>query len=266
MLMAGQQAIPTKRQAIEAHFTNLKTASPRSNARRLSALRQFYGYALQKGWIENNPTQDIPAPKLPQSLPKALTTTQVEQLLAAPLGHSPAEVRLRLILFLLYASGMRVSEMAGLTLHDVQQAEGPWLLVTGKGSKTRPVPLGPIGQEMLATYLREARSRLRGAQGPWLLAGPSGKRPLTRNRIFQLVQEAGQRVGVKVAPHHLRHTFATHLLEGNADLRSVQLMLGHASLNTTQIYTKLNTQRLKSALDNHHPLNQAGFGKPRKPC
>jgi integrase/recombinase XerD len=262
--MGKKSTIPTERPEVERWLASMNANSPRSNARRLSALRQFYAYALQKGWVAENPTTDIATPKQPQTLPKALTEPQVQALLKAPLGDGPSEVRLRLILHLLYASGVRVSELSNLSLHDVQQAEGPWLRVTGKGSKTRPVPLGPVVQGLLHTYLTEARPRLRGAQGPWLLAGPSGKKPLTRVRIFQLVQDAGRRVGVKVAPHHLRHTFATHLLEGDADLRAVQLMLGHASLNTTQIYTKLNAQRLKGVLEAHHPLSRSQFGKRGK--
>lgn len=253
-------SLPTQREAVEAWLASLKKQSPRSNARRLSAVRQFYGFARQKGWVEIDPTADILAPKQPQNLPKALTERQVQALLAAPLGESPAEVRLRLILHLLYVCGLRVSELASLSLHDVQQAEGPWLRVTGKGSKTRAVPLGPVVQVVLETYLTHARSRLKGAAGPWLLPGPGGKKPLTRVRLFQLVKEAGARVGVKVAPHHLRHSFATHLLEHQADLRAVQLMLGHASLNTTQIYTRLTAQRLQTVLETHHPLGKGGSG------
>ena len=261
---AGQRSIPTQRSAIEKWLATLKRQSPRSNARRLSALRQFYAYALEKGWVTTNPTTLVAAPKLPQSLPKSLSEAEVNALLEAPLGDSAAETRLRLMLHLLYASGLRVSELAGLTVHDVTQSEGPWLRVRGKGSKARQVPLGPVVEDLLEEYLEHARPHLRGASGPWLFSSPGGKRPLTRVRLFQLIKEAGQRVGVKVAPHHLRHTFATHLLTHDADLRSVQLMLGHSSLNTTQIYTKLTTQRLKSALQKHHPLATGQFGKSRK--
>ncbi|MCA3243895.1 MAG: tyrosine recombinase [Alphaproteobacteria bacterium] len=261
--LGNAASLPTDRTAVEAWLTRRQDQSPRSNARRLSALRQFYAYARQKGWVEADPTADLATPKQPQPLPKALSESQMQALLQAPLGDSHTEVRLRLILTLLYVCGLRVSELASLTLHDVQQAEGPWLRVTGKGSKTRAVPLGPVVQEVLQAYLAHARSRLKGASGPWLLPGPGGKRPLTRVRLFQVVKEAGARVGVAVAPHHLRHTFATHLLNHQADLRAVQLMLGHASLNTTQIYTRLTTQRLKDTLETHHPLAQTGrrFGK-----
>jgi integrase/recombinase XerD len=237
----------------------------RSKARHLTALRQFYAYALEKSWVETDPTEGLRSAKLPTTLPKALSISDMQTLLVAPLGESPTEIRLRMILQLLYICGLRVSELANLTLHDVSQLEGPWLRITGKGGKTRHVPLGPVAQETLTQFIKQARPRLRGAAGPWLLAGPTGKRPLTRVRLFQLVKEAGQRVGVAVAPHHLRHSFATHLLDGAADLRAVQLMLGHASLNTTQIYTKLTTQRLHEAMT-HHPLagKTSPFGKKPK--
>ena len=161
-----------------------------------------------------------------------------------------------MLLHLLYVCGLRVSELASLSLHDVQQAEGPWLRVTGKGSKTRAVPLGPVVQGVLEAYLTHARSRLKGAAGPWLLPGPGGKKPLTRVRLFQLVKEAGARVGVKVAPHHLRHSFATHLLHGGADLRTVQELLGHAQLATTQRYLAHEIGHVLAAHAKAHPLGK----------
>jgi integrase/recombinase XerD len=226
----------------------------RTAARRLTALRRFFTFLVERGWQSDNPTVLVDMPKLPQTLPKALTEAEVGRLLEAPLGDSPSEVRLRLMLQLLYASGVRVSELCALTLADVEEGEGIVLRVTGKGSKTRLVPLGEVAAATLGTFLRDARSRLRGSHGAYVFAGPTG-RALTRQRVFQLVKEAGVRVGVKVAPHHLRHTFATHLVAHDADLRSVQVMLGHASLNTTQIYTKVAQERLKDTLEKFHPLN-----------
>jgi len=236
-------------------------AAASSNARRLTAVRQLYAFLLERGWAEGDPTEGVPLPKLAKTLPKALSVEQVKALLGAPLGNSPSEVRLLLILQLLYATGLRVSELCGLSLDAVADGEGVVLRVTGKGGKTRMVPLGAVAAETMRAYLQDARPRLRGAHGPWLLAGPGGKKPLTRVRVFQLVREAGARVGVNVAPHHLRHTFATHLLQNDADLRSVQLMLGHASLNTTQIYTKVAGDRLRKVLEDYHPL---GGGRRRK--
>ncbi|MBI1309535.1 MAG: tyrosine recombinase [Proteobacteria bacterium] len=228
---------------------------PRSAARKLSAVRQFFSFMLEREWVADDPTEMVPLPKLPSTLPKALSMDEIRRLLDAPLGHAPAEVRLRLMIQLLYATGLRVSELVGLTLDAVEEGEGITLRVVGKGDKTRIVPLGQVAAQTMQAYLREARPRLRGADGRWVFAGPSGKRALTRVRVFQLLKEAGARVGVKVAPHHLRHTFATHLLQNDADLRAVQLMLGHASLNTTQIYTKVAQQRLRETLEKHHPLN-----------
>ncbi|PZP40333.1 MAG: hypothetical protein DI585_01270 [Pseudomonas fluorescens] len=233
---------------------------PRSAARKLSAVRGFYGFLRDRRWVENDPTEGVPLPKLPQTLPKALSVAEVKRLLLAPIGATPSEVRLRLLIQLLYATGLRVSEMCELTLDAVADGQGVLLRVTGKGGKTRLVPLGDVAAETLRIYLKDARPRLKGAQGPWLFAGPTGKQPLTRVRVFQLLKEAGDRVDVNVAPHHLRHTFATHLLANDADLRAVQLMLGHASLNTTQIYTKVAGERLRETLEQHHPLSTGRKG------
>lgn len=240
-----------------------KDNGPRSSARKLSAVRKFYGFLRDRGWVQDDPTEGVPLPKLPQTLPKALSVADVKKLLLAPLGSSPAEMRLRLIIQLLYATGLRVSELCDLTLDAVAEGEGVVLRVTGKGSKTRLVPLGEVAAGTLQHYLKEARPKLKGANGPWVFAGPSGHTPLTRVRIFQLLKEAGERVEVKVSPHHLRHTFATHLLQNDADLRAVQLMLGHASLNTTQIYTKVAGERLRETLEKHHPLSAPRRGPKR---
>lgn len=239
------------------------TNGPRSTARKLSAIRGFYTFLRDRGWAQDDPTENIPLPKMPQTLPKALSVADVKKLLLAPLGSSPAEVRLRLMIQLLYATGLRVSEMCSLSLDAVAEGEGVVLRVTGKGSKTRLVPVGEVAAGTLHMYLRDARPKLKGANGPWVFAGPTGQAPLTRVRVFQLLREAGERVEVKVSPHHLRHTFATHLLANDADLRAVQLMLGHASLNTTQIYTKVAGERLRETLDKHHPLSTGRKGFKR---
>lgn len=244
-------------------FLAKKENGARSSARKLSAVRRFYTFLQERGWAQDDPTEGVPLPKLPQTLPKALSGDEVKKLLLAPLGTGPVEVRLRLMIQLLYATGLRVSELCGLTLDAVAEGEGVVLRVTGKGGKTRLVPLGEVAAGTLHTYLKEARPRLKGVEGGWVFASPDGKAPLTRVRVFQLLKEAGERVGVKVAPHHLRHTFATHLLANDADLRAVQLMLGHASLNTTQIYTKVAGERLRETLEKHHPLNVGRKGAKR---
>jgi integrase/recombinase XerD len=235
----------------------------KTQARRLSALRHFFALALAEGWVTEDPTAEVASPKLPKTLPKALSEPDVRRLLSAAVGATPSETRLRLMLVLLYASGIRVSELVGLTLADVQEGAGVWLRVLGKGSKVREVPLGPVAAGCLQDFLATARPRLPGATSRWLLAGTKG-RPLTRQRVFQLIQGAGRRVGLEVAPHHLRHSFATHLVDHAADLRSVQLLLGHASLNTTQIYTQVAAERLRAVVDAHHPLLHAQGAKARK--
>jgi integrase/recombinase XerD len=155
---------------------------------------------------------------------------------------------------------VRVSELTGLTLADVTSGETEsgehFLRITGKGSKTRLVPLGHTTTWLLNHYIGQTRPHFdRNRTSDWLFPSTRAGQGLTRQRIFQLIQKAGENVGVKVAPHHLRHTFATHLLENDADLRAVQLMLGHASLNTTQIYTKVASNTLRGALESFHPLS-----------
>lgn len=242
-----------------------KQDSPKTQARRLSALRGFYKFLLERGEVTDDPTRAVPLPKLPRSLPKALSGAEVKALLSTAEGVKPAQVRLRAVLHLLYASGLRISELAGLTLADVAEGEEEGVLrITGKGGKTRVVPLGRVASGTLNEYLTLARPHLAGATTDWLFPSPyktkGAGRALTRQSLWKLIHDAGQMVGVKVAPHHLRHTFATHLVEHDADLRAVQLMLGHASLNTTQVYTKVAAGRLRNALETNHPLAR-GKGK-----
>lgn len=242
-----------------------KTDSAKTQARRLSALRGFYKFLLERGDVTRDPTAEVVGPKLPKSLPKALSGGEVKALLGTAEGSKPQQVRLRAVLHLLYASGLRVSELAGLTLADVDNGtETGVLQVRGKGDKTRVVPLGKVAEATLAEYRTLARAHLPGANTDWLFPSPYNTkgqgRPMTRQSLWKLIREAGAMVGVKVAPHHLRHTFATHLVEHDADLRAVQLMLGHASLNTTQVYTKVAAGRMRSALETNHPLAR-GKGK-----
>ncbi|MCP5404986.1 MAG: tyrosine recombinase [Pseudomonadaceae bacterium] len=241
-----------------AHLTK-QGHGARSNARRLSALRTFYRYLLESGVVVDDPTAAVASPKLPKSLPKALSGAEMKRLLETAEGGRPEQVRLRVIFYLLYAAGLRVSELVSLTVADVEDAAADGLLrVTGKGGKTRLVPLGEKALAVVGDYLRGARPVLAGAASKWLLPSPQKGKALTRQRVFQLIQAAGRMVEVNVAPHHLRHTFATHLLEHDADLRAVQLMLGHASLNTTQIYTKVAGTTLREALETYHPLSGGG--------
>lgn len=228
----------------------------RSNARHLSTLRTLYRFLLERGNVKADPTTAVQGPRLPKSLPKALSGADMKTLLASSEGAQPEQLRLKAILYLLYGTGLRVSELAGLKLADVDEAEQGLLRVQGKGDKTRLIPLGEGAEALLRQYLAIARPHMAGAASTWVFPSPQRGKALTRQRLWQLIEQAGQSVGIAVAPHHLRHTFATHLLEHDADLRAVQLMLGHASLNTTQIYTKVAGERLRDTLETYHPLSK----------
>jgi len=229
--------------------------SPRSNARLLSALRAFFAWRLRTGARGDDPTALLEPPKLPRTLPKALAEGEVEALLAAPDVATPAGLRDRAMLELMYAAGLRVSELVGLPAIAVNLRQGV-LRVTGKGGKERLVPLGEEAQHWLERYLRDARPALAGkrALAPLFLEA-SGEAP-TRQRFWQLVKRCAAVAGIdpgKVSPHGLRHSFATHLLNHGADLRALQLLLGHSSLSTTQIYTLVAREQLQRLHARHHP-------------
>ena len=232
--------------------------SARTQARRLSALRKFYRFLLQRDEIKEDPTADISLPKLPKSLPKSLTENEIKALLEACQGEGPRDIRLQAIMTLLYATGMRVSELIHLKVADVTGDDVELIEVTGKGGKTRLVPLGETAKIMVQRYLKESHKFFtKKGSAEWLFPTSHGGGPVTRQRVFQLLQEAGRKVGLEISPHQIRHTFATHLVENKADLRAVQLMLGHSDLATTQVYTKVAGKRMKEALEQNHPLNKA---------
>ncbi len=227
--------------------------SARTAARRLSALRQFFRFLLTEGRIGEDPTALLSAPKTWRNLPKYLTASQVEGLLASP-ETTPRGVRDRAMLETLYATGLRVSELVSLRLADVNLDLG-FVRVTGKGGKQRLVPLGSKAQQALREYLGEARAALlKGRASPHLFVTGRGG-AMTRQAFWMLLRQHGRKAGIfqKLSPHVLRHSFATHLLEGGAGLRSVQAMLGHADISTTEIYTHVMRTRLKSIVDEHHP-------------
>ena len=229
--------------------------SPRSNARLLSALRAFYAQRVRSGARSDDPTALLDPPKLARSLPKALGESQVDALLAAPDVASPLGLRDRSMLELMYACGLRVSELVNLPATAVNLRQGV-LRVTGKGSKERLVPLGEEAQHWLERYLAEARPQLAGkrALAPLFLHA-SGEAP-TRQQFWQLVKRYAGAAGIdpaRVSPHGLRHSFATHLLNRGADLRALQMLLGHSSLSTTQIYTLVAREQLKRLHAKHHP-------------
>jgi integrase/recombinase XerD len=226
----------------------------RSNARMLSALRHFYRLRLRLGAIAADPTALVESPKLPRSLPKALSEAEVEALLAAPDTAQPTGLRDKAMIELLYATGLRVSELVGLRAEQVNLRQGA-VIVRGKGGRERLVPLGDEAQAWLTTYLAQGRpALLRGKSGPALFLSVRGA-PLSRQAFWTALKGQARAAGVarNVSPHVLRHSFATHLLNHGADLRALQLMLGHASLSTTQIYTLVAKEGLKRLHAEHHP-------------
>jgi len=229
--------------------------SPRSNARLLSALRAFFGWQVRRGGRDDDPTALLDPPRLPRSLPKALAESQVEALLAAPDVDTPLGLRDRAMLELMYACGLRVSELANLPATAINLRQGV-LRVMGKGSKERLVPLGEEAQHWVERYLAQARPQLAGkrALAP-LFIGADGEAP-SRQQLWQLVKRHAAVAGIdpaRISPHGLRHSFATHLLNHGADLRALQMLLGHSSLSTTQIYTLVAREQLKQLHAKHHP-------------
>ncbi|HEX2596914.1 MAG TPA: site-specific tyrosine recombinase XerD [Luteimonas sp.] len=228
--------------------------SPRSNARLLTALRAFFAYRLRRGARDDDPTALLEPPRLPRSLPKALAETEIDALLAAPATDSADGLRDRAMLELMYATGLRVSELVGLAATAVNLRQGV-LRVVGKGGKERLVPLGEEAQDWLERYLAQARPALAGGQAhAALFLRPGGA--LSRQQFWQLVKRHGAVAGIpsrRISPHVLRHSFATHLLNHGADLRVLQMLLGHSSLSTTQIYTLVAREHLKRLHAQHHP-------------
>jgi integrase/recombinase XerD len=234
--------------------------SPRSNARLLSALRAFYAWRVRLGERGDDPVALLDPPRLPRALPKALSEREIEALLAAPEVSTPTGLRDRAMLELMYAAGLRVSELVGLPATAVNLRQGA-LRVMGKGSKERLVPLGEEAQHWLQRYLAESRPALAGKRAPTALflnpaAQGAGAEPPSRQQFWGLVKRYAAAAGIdprRISPHGLRHSFATHLLNHGADLRALQMLLGHASLSTTQIYTLVAREQLKRLHARHHP-------------
>jgi integrase/recombinase XerD len=230
-------------------------AKATSIARRLSSLRRFYALQLLQGTLRADPTLRVRAPKLPRRLPKNLSEAQVEALLAAPDPATTLGLRDRAMLETIYATGLRVSELVGLTLAQVSLDMGV-VRVLGKGSKERLVPLGEEAIEWLKRYLASARPALAGDGKSAALFVTARRGPLTRQAFWALLKRLAVKSGIPAAslsPHVLRHAFATHLLNHGADLRVVQLLLGHADITTTTIYTHVARERLKKLHAQHHP-------------
>jgi len=227
--------------------------SPRSSARRLSTLRRFYRYLLREGVIRDDPTADVRSPSLGRPLPKAITEASVEKLLAVPADTTLGR-RDRAMLETMYASGLRVSELVTLSLNELDLTTG-LVRVTGKGGRERIVPLGDEAAGRIRDYLDRARPELLGEQMNSAVFITRRGKPMTRQAFWQLIKRYAALAGVdsELSPHSLRHAFATHLLNHGADLRSVQMLLGHSDLSTTQIYTHVARARLQSLHSSHHP-------------
>ena len=229
-------------------------ASPRSIARATSALRGLFRFLFAEKRIAADPTSGLENPRRWMTLPKLLDRDEVERLLESPDVETPKGLRNKAMFELLYACGVRVSELATLRIGSLHLADG-FVVVKGKGSKERVVPVADSSARWVARWMAGPRARGRAAGSPWLFPGTSGK-PVTRQTIFLAIKAAALKAGLDpaaVSPHVLRHSFATHLVDGEADLRAVQMMLGHASIATTEIYTHVSRARARRVYDRSHP-------------
>src|SRR6266536_5194347 len=233
--------------------------APSSIARALVAVRSFYRFCLEEGFLAADPSEEVGAPRVPEGIPKALTEAEVESLLNAVIGDTPRAMRDRAIVETLYATGVRISELVGLDRRDVDLEDG-LVRVLGKGGKERIVPVGRSARDALSLYLDQARPELvrdrrraRGDAEAVFLNARGGR--LSRQSCWKIVRTAGERAGLggRLSPHVLRHSCATHMLDRGADIRVVQELLGHASLLTTQVYTKVSPERLRAVYEAAHP-------------
>lgn len=229
--------------------------APSSTSRHIVAIRMFYKFLQLEGIVQDNPAELLASQKMWQRVPKSISKSQIEDFLRAPRPYDTFYLRDRAILELMYATGCRVSEISSLTLANVHLSDR-YCLAEGKGSKQRMVPLGTRAVDAIQAYLREQRPALvaENNDAPWLIVSRTGKR-LRREAIWELIKRYAVRCGLDpdVSPHSLRHSFATHLLAGGADLRQIQEMLGHASIQTTQIYTQVDHSRLQKIHQQFHP-------------
>jgi integrase/recombinase XerD len=237
-------------------LSHLKDAglSPRSRARALAALRTFHKFLVREKITQDNPTDQVVSPKSLTALPHTLAPLDVESLLSSPKGESPLAWRDRAMLEIIYATGLRVSELVSLKLSDLQMDVG-YLTAFGKRSKQRIVPLGETAIAVLQEYLQNGRPGLEKHKGSHFLFLNRSGEGLTRQGFWKIIKRRALEAGISqsITPHTMRHSFATHLLENGADLRSVQAMLGHADISTTQIYTHVTRERLRKMHAEHHP-------------
>jgi integrase/recombinase XerD len=267
-----------REEAILAYVEHLKSArddegrpqyAPSSIARALVAVRSFHRFCLEEGFLAVDPSEEVGAPRVPLGIPKALTEDEVEALLGAVVGDTPRALRDRAIVETLYATGVRISELVGLDRRDLDLDDG-LVRVLGKGSKERIVPVGRSARDALTAYLAAGRPRLVGSgraargDGEAVILNARGGR-LSRQSCWKIVRGAGERGGLsgRLSPHVLRHSCATHMLERGADIRVVQELLGHASLSTTQVYTKVSPERLRAVYEAAHPRARFARGPVR---
>ncbi|NOY53018.1 MAG: site-specific tyrosine recombinase XerD [Deltaproteobacteria bacterium] len=222
--------------------------------RRMVSVRAFFRFLILEGKAVTDPTENVETPKGLQHLPETLTPADVDKLLASPDPANPLGMRDRAMLELLYATGLRVSELVGLRLADLNLEVG-YLVTLGKGSKERLVPMGDAARKKIEEYLSAGRRRLIKLKFSDILFPNRFGDPMSRQGFFKIIKKYALRAGIRktISPHTLRHSFASHLLENGADLRSVQMMLGHADISTTQIYTHVTRERLKKVFEKHHP-------------
>ena len=252
---ARRRIVTLTRPDLEAFVRQLMGAglSPRSVARAVACLRGFFRFLVRDGHLRQDPADELRAPRSWPSLPKFLSCEQVDQLLEEPDTSTAIGLRDRALLELLYATGMRVSELVSVKPADLNLKAG-YLTCMGKGSKERLVPIGRPAVEWIRRYLRTSRPALAASDSPWLFVNARGG-PLSRVGFWKILKKYAKqaRLPYELSPHVLRHSFATHLLDRGADLRSIQSLLGHADLSTTQIYTHILEERLKAVYDEFHP-------------
>jgi len=255
-----------KQEHVSEHLKRLgqRGLSRRSQARHLAAVRGFHRFLIAEKLSDKDPTEDLDTPRSPRKLPSFLTLEEVEQLLAAPDERNPTGLRDKAMLEVLYATGLRVTELCTLGINDVQLGAG-YLVAKGKGSKERVVPVGSKAVETVQAYLAGPRQFLLGRKESRILFVTPRGGGFTRQGFWKLLKRYALKAGIRkpLSPHKLRHSFATHLVERGADLRAVQAMLGHADLATTQIYTHVNSARLRAVYDEHHPRSDGAPGPPR---
>jgi integrase/recombinase XerD len=246
----------TSKMEVMAYLVSLwkRGLSPKTVARRISVLRGFYRWLANEGVLREDPLEDMESPRTTRSLPDVLSVDEVDLLLKQPDPSNPVGMRDKAMLEVLYATGLRVSELTGLELNNMK-LEGGYLIVLGKGSKQRIVPVGQEALHWLRRYLEESRESLLGEKRSSLVFVSQWGKGMSRQGFWKIIKKYALMAGIRkrISPHTLRHSFASHLLEGGADLRSVQSLLGHVDISTTQIYTHVTRERLKRIHARYHP-------------